>query len=321
MHQAWTNKFDLPAPIVAAIIDDDYSRGESEYSVTQLIDVPYRVAQVRRPAMADVEQDVSDRLYALEGKMLHHLLEHGVPKMDGPAAELVARLSPGMEHTQAEDRLFALDMGVKWSGQYDLYYQRNGDWWLEDHKRVSVNEFKVKRQEHHWEHQLNLLALLVRRHGGKVDRIAINCYYRDWSKAKAYYDRSGEYPPAQVQRLNLDLWPQEKQQEYLESRIRMHIMESNVPCTAEERWVSEEIWAVKMPGAARAMTGGLHKSLDAAEAFRHEQALKDPKKKAAIIEHREGGSLRCLLYCDAAKICPHWQSLTSGKYGGVIESS
>jgi hypothetical protein len=308
----YTNRTGLNPAIVAAIVDDDYSRGKADISVTQLLDAPYRVHQLSRPEINDVEVDVADSIYALFGKLIHSMLETGMPKVLGHKSAIIDRLCPGYDEIRYEDRLFTNDLGVTWSGQYDLLYRMGDKWFLEDHKVVSVDEFRVNRQESKWEQQLNLLALLVRRNGGEVHEVAINAYYRDWSKAKAHFDRTGEYPPSQHQRIPLALWSQERQQAFLDNRLQAHLKGYDTPCSPEERWAKPPKYAVVVPGASRASR--LLDSLDEAESWRHARRMdKKVGKKfaAAAIEKRDGGSLRCKLYCQAAPICPYWAELRS----------
>lgn len=312
MTRRWVNRSGLNPVVVAAVIDDDYDRGNSDLTVTQLLDAPYRVAQLRRPEMENVTADPVDRIYALFGKLIHSLLENGHPKMSGDKADIVNRLCPGYGEVNTEDRLYDEHMGIRWSGQYDLHYQRGTKWILEDHKVVSVDEFRINRQESKWEQQLNLLALLLRLNGKPIDDVAINCYYRDWSKAKAMFDRSGEYPKRQHVRVPFKLWSIQRQIAFLEDRITAHRLAANTPCTAEERWAKPAKWAVMVPGKSRASR--LLDTKDEAESWLHEKMM--DKKAArgfagASIEERPGVSLRCLAYCEAAEICPHWAELRS----------
>jgi len=303
----WTNETDLTPAAVAAIVDDDYTRGESWRSATQLIDAPYRVNQMERPEIEFVTADVSDKIYALFGKLIHSMLERGVEKIHGDNERLISNLCQGYEWVKTEDRLYATILGKVVSGQYDLYYRKDGRYVLEDHKVVGINEYKINRQQSKWEQQLNILAYLSRCNEHPVDEVAINCYYRDWSKAKAHFDRTGEYPKTQHMRVPLKCWTQERQRIYVEERVRLHAQSDPAPCSAEDRWASNAAWAVMLPGATKASR--VLDSQDEAEAWLHARVMDKKvggKFKAAKIEYRPGTSLRCMLYCEAAEICPFW---------------
>ena len=51
-----TNNFNLPDVVVSALTQDDYTKGKSNRSVTQLIDSP-QVAVLARENADDIEQD------------------------------------------------------------------------------------------------------------------------------------------------------------------------------------------------------------------------------------------------------------------------
>jgi hypothetical protein len=304
--------------IAAAIIHDDYDSGGSDYTVTQLIDAPYHVRQMTRPEMRDVEVDVVDRLYSLFGRSLHHILERGAQTFEeqrGSETELRS-LYPNHGFMSAEVRVFHEveyeGKTIKVSGQYDLYYKELHRFILEDHKIVSVDEYAHNRSEKKWEQQLNLLALLMRLNGKVVDEVAINCYYRDWSRAKAHFGKSVDYPKAQHLRVILPLWTLSRQNEFLKERLDYHMEYGDTPCSAEERWNKSGGYAVIPAGSPKAQK--VCATRDEAESYIGDKLMKaKPQDRSkwmlAEIEPREGTSLRCLLYCDAAPICPYWQKV------------
>ena len=93
----YTNHHNLPAALVAAVTNDAY-RGGGDISVTKLIDAPQRRVLGLRHA-ADIRVDVSERIWALLGQAVHHILERA-----------------GTD-TLVEQRLFADIGGWKLSGQ------------------------------------------------------------------------------------------------------------------------------------------------------------------------------------------------------------
>jgi hypothetical protein len=68
----WTNRFNLPSPIVKAVQRDTYNPGNSDVSVTRLI-LPPKIA-VLQHTYAIVE-DVSDGFFRMLGRCVHKLLE------------------------------------------------------------------------------------------------------------------------------------------------------------------------------------------------------------------------------------------------------
>ena len=56
-----TNKYGLPQPVVTALTRSEYSRGESNRSITQLIDAP-RVRILKQEHQEELTEDVSEKL-------------------------------------------------------------------------------------------------------------------------------------------------------------------------------------------------------------------------------------------------------------------
>ena len=337
----WTNRYGVSPIIAEAIMNDGYDPGDCDITVTSLIDSPYVRYQKSRPEFKDVEVEFSSMIYALLGKLVHGILETGMAGLgNDKIMDVIAATGIVYEDLDVEERLFAQDKGWTWSGQYDLYYSRrvNGEklWVLEDHKLCSVGEFSAQRGEDKWTKQLNLLALLCRRNGMPVDELAINAYFRDWSKMRAAHDRTNEYPPSQHQRILIDLWPQHVQQAYLEERIRKHQQNPPPPCSPEERWEREPKWRVLPRGAKRGrlfpsreeamsyidyVVGQLNDRLAAATEMKPTSkaglAAKQKKRaklkeeifniQTATVEPAGGIPIRCKFYCQAASICPAYQ--------------
>ena len=69
-----TNRFDLPDVIAKALQQDDYSRGDSERSVTQLIDSP-RIGILQREYDNEIEQDIVDFVWSRFGTAMHKMFE------------------------------------------------------------------------------------------------------------------------------------------------------------------------------------------------------------------------------------------------------
>lgn len=218
-----TNHYGLPAPLVNAIRNDAYSKGESDISVTQLVQPPQprKLLRGREPA-----EDASDRIWTLLGQAVHTILERAYP-----------------DTAITEKRLFTKVRGWIVSGQFDVY--DNGA--LSDYKVTSVYAREAKRE---WINQLNLLAALCRRNEMPVARVEIVAIYRDWRKKEAL---SEDYPQSQVAVLPVPLWAPEEAEAFLEDRVMVHQMEVPPPCTDEERWLSPEKWALMKKGQKRAI--------------------------------------------------------------------
>src|SRR6202142_1696526 len=70
----YTNKQNLPQPIVKAVTNDSYNSGDCDISVTSLLKPPQMLA-LERLHKDDLEEDVSDRIWSLLGQVIHGILE------------------------------------------------------------------------------------------------------------------------------------------------------------------------------------------------------------------------------------------------------
>jgi len=107
-----TNRTGLPQPIVDAIKADTYSRGEADISVTQLIDPPQKVWLEEQHA-DEIEQDVSDLIYILFGKLMHELLEKAETLM--PAEKRLFAKCGGWTISGGMDRIALMPLTRDWS--------------------------------------------------------------------------------------------------------------------------------------------------------------------------------------------------------------
>lgn len=295
-----TNKQGLPEAFVRAVERDPYNN-HGTLSVTTLIRPPQMV-RLERLHWDDIIEDVSDRVWTLFGQAGHAALERTY--QDG---DIVER------------RLFLEVDGVKISGQLDRLTK---DGVLADWKFTSVWAVMdcKKNFKPEWEQQLNMLAALVREHKkkksqpfneeidpfkywgeGELDwpdptalRIVAVC--RDWRQSEA--DRNEDYP-AKVEVLKAPLWPHDKAMEFLRKRVRLHSMESPIPCTDADRWAQPEKWAVMENGRKRALR--LLGSKEEAEQW----CLTNGYPKAEI-ERREPKYTRCEKYCSVAPFCQQY---------------
>jgi hypothetical protein len=280
-----TNRLNLPAAIVAAVTNDPYSRGEADISVTELIAPAQQRALMRRHA-AELEEDASDRLFALQGQLIHSLLERA--NVQHQLADI------------AERRLFADIAGWRVSGQLDNLILGD-DNVLQDYKYTSVWSVKNGAKDE-WIAQLNILRWLLDANDYvPPERLQIVAMLRDWSKPAAMRER--DYPPTAVAVLDVPVWPLAETLQYIVRRIFEHDAARNAlaegeapePCTAAERWERPTRWAVMQAGAKRAVK--LHDDASAA----HAHAATLPK---ARVEVRPGAAVRCEGYCAVAHLCP-----------------
>ena len=97
-----TNNYNVPEPLVTLASKEYYSKGASQYSVTELM-APPKVKRLREKYDAEIEQDVSDMLWSMLGSALHVVMERGQT-----------------EGYISEERIFAKVDDVTVSGAIDL---------------------------------------------------------------------------------------------------------------------------------------------------------------------------------------------------------
>lgn len=271
-----TNELNLPEAIHRACANDDYTRGESDISVTQLI-APAQKRVLTQENSDSITEDCSNMLWALMGKAMHKILEDGAD-----------------ENSLREDRLYADFGNYRISGQFDRYDMASAI--LQDYKFSSVWEY-IHGLKFEREAQLNLLAWLMRENGTRVEGLEVVFLFRDWSKSKAKFDSS--YPQHQIVAVPVRMWSDEELLMYLDERIQDHFY--NVPeCSDEDRWAKPTVYAHMREGRKSAVK--LHKTEEDALAAVEEDAK-------GYLEVRHGENTRCEHYCSAAPFCAQFKAL------------
>lgn len=300
----YTNHYNLSPEVVRAITKDYYTvEGEkpSDYSVTDLIN-PIQLTTLKKNFPNDlVVRDVVDLFYSFLGNLSHHILETSHHK----------------DHqSTAEERIYIEIDGVIVSGKIDCYQHKA---LIDGVQRVpQVRDYKttkvwnVMKGEHsQWELQTNLYSLLLREDNKPVEKIFITCILFDWKKNETY--KQG-YPVAPIIDIEINLWGQEDQMNYLKERVRnLEIakklnpdeLSKEFPCSQEDMWQRFKDYAIIKQGADRAT-----KTFDDYAAARsHFDETKSISDKTHTIERRVSARRRCFEFCDAAKICEQHKKL------------
>jgi hypothetical protein len=265
-----TNKLGLPEPIVQAVMHDPYESGGSDYTATSLLK-PARMAQLEREV--ELEQDASDRLYSLQGQMMHLILER--------AGDALSK-----DGYIVETRYMSEFGKFEVSAQIDMFDPKTGI--LSDYKYTSVWAVKHGLKPEH-RMQLNLQAELLRRNGHIVNKAEVVLLLRDWSA-----ERHEGQP---VVKQEVDLMSSDEVVAWVEERIKAHeAAKLSLPrCTDEERW-SHPTYAV---------TNGLNvaRALRVFDTLPEAQAFVAASGKALEITRRPGRPVRCMRYCPARSVC------------------
>jgi hypothetical protein len=275
---------------MALASDDQYSKGESDYSVTEILSPP-RINRLRKKHYTEMQSDVSDMIWMLLGTALHVVAERSV--VDG--------------HTN-EERLFLTVDDIILSGAIDL--QRN------DHDGTVITDYKftsawsLMHDKPEWIQQQNIYRYIYEKvKKTPVKGLQICAFIRDFSRRKAQSDSS--YPQATIQVIEIPMWTMDETEAYIKARIEMH-RESKVNadwdeelplCSEEERWMRDTTYAVKKDGRKTAVRV-FDNEVEAQELLASMTA-----KDKAFVEVRKGEAVRCTgNYCGVSKWCSQFQS-------------
>lgn len=285
-----TNRLGLPRAVVAAVENDPYTRGSSDISVTQLVQPPF---QRKLRTETEIIEDVSDRIWSLVGQVGHGIVERAYPDA---YTEDCKKLTPAEAYKKygvvAERRLFMPVNNWIVSGQFDVIE----DGRLEDYKFTSVWSV-IGETKPEWIAQLNLLRILAKHEGIKVDKLGILAVLRDWAKGKA---NGADYPKHQIQRIDIPVWSDDQAEAYLFDRVLAHQSANPSVCTDEERWKRADVFAVMKVGRKSAVK--LHDSFEDADAHATQLGA------GHSVVKRPGGYGRCQDYCNVSHVCPAMQS-------------
>lgn len=294
----YTNNHNLPAALHDAIVNDDYSKGDSEYSVTELITHP-RIVILQRLNRDHIVVDIADRIPSLLGKVLHKICE-GAAK-------------PG-EIT--EERFFATVEGVKISGQVDLQIPKDdGTWEINDYKLTSV--YSVMSEKIEWEQQLNMYAHLARLNGKEVSALKIIAIMKDWQRK--FVGLKAGYPQAQAVVVNIPVWPAAEQARFVAERVVLHRKAARAVdeagsvdyCSDGDRWLRDTKWALMKEGRQSAV-----KLYDNQESAERDLAAGAGDR----IDFRPGTPTRCVGdYCLVSRWCAQHQRWLSESGGPAPE--
>jgi hypothetical protein len=279
-----TNKFGLPK-VMFDVLSKVYPQKPNRLSVTRLIDSPY-LNNLLTKHWDELEEDVSDKLWALLGKSVHYVLEKG--------ADL---------NSFAEEKIEIEYNGVTIAGITDNYHEKI----ISDYKVTSVWHW-ILGDGKDYENQLNCNAWLWRKKGYEVTGLVVHAILRDWQQSKAGED----YPPIPFATRQIPLWTFEQQTQYIEERIKLHTQPDPPPCTPEERWEKKPTFAVMKKGRKSALRV-LDTKEQAEEWMSNEEPLQPKGSSNLSIVERKGGCIRCESYCPVRNICPANKEQNNGR--------
>jgi hypothetical protein len=232
----------------------------------------------------DLEDDVSDRIWAIFGAAVHSLME-----------------SEGESDFAEQDISFPVG-GITVTGRVDNYDMENGI--IFDYKTASV--WKVKFEDFDdWHRQGMIYAWLLAKNGFKAEKCRFIALLKDHSKSDASRDRA--YPPNPVYVYEFDVTFDRlaKIEAFIFERVGEYLKNAEKPdneippCDRQQRWQSPTTYAVKKAGRKKAVRV-LYTEESAAEFLK-------TVDKSHCVEKRVGESVRCKSYCLCREFCNFYQ--------------
>jgi hypothetical protein len=286
-----TNLFDIPHAFTVFEEKNAYSKGDSDISVTTLIDSP-QIRVLKEAYDDELTEDISDRIMSILGTALHNILESGARDVD-----------------IVERRLYAEVDGTTISGAIDLFEYMYTDedkkphYRLADYKSLSGNALVFNPDgKIEWFRQLNCYNWLAHKNGFVIDELEIVAIIRDWNHAAVR--RSSSFPKKAVQRIPIKMWSLAETEKYIAGRVKVHTSPSVGECSESERWsngAQYAVFKVKRDGSLPERAARVFKSSFDAEAFIMEKGI-----KGTVIE-RPSVDTRCVgNYCQVSQYCEQY---------------
>ena len=270
-----TNKMGLPEALVQAVSTQKHNK-EGQFSATTLLKGACETVLTKRH-WDEIEVDASESIWSVFGTATHSIFEK---QKDNTFKE--EQFSVPVGNSVVTGRV----------DSYDLETETIVDWKTASVWKVQFNDFSD------WYKQGMVYAWLMKKSGLNVKRCRFIALLKDHSKSKAR--QSAEYPQSPVHIYQFDVT--DKALQDIETFITNKVQELElaekvedeklVPCTAEERWATEDKWAVMKNGRKTALK--LCNTKEEAEQY----------AGGDYIEFRQGESKKCEDYCNVCQWCP-----------------
>lgn len=332
----YTNKYNLPQGIYDALVDDDYSIGSADYSISQLNSPPQqrRLIQLNSD---NITVDISTEIWKLLGTSVHYILQKSQEihiatqselrlgairelflkeENDPPIKdikEILNKVFPVPQihkNTLTEERIYMRLGGKVIGGKPDRIELHPNSIKIEDYKVTSV--WKILKHDYRdWEFQLNAYALLADYNNIKVDSLQVNAILKDWKKFEFEQQRDVNYPEHPIAVVSIPLWNfidtttlllnKISEHELLKSVTDAALLYSLRPCSNEDKWHGEDKYAVMKEGGKRASA-----VFDTdTEAWEYISGRADGVYR---VEPRLGEDKRCEEFCLAKPFCAQYKA-------------
>jgi len=279
-----TNKHNLPEGFVKAVSTEKHN-AEDSLSATTLIHGIKEIILTDR-YWDSLEDDVSDRIWAIWGQAVHSLME-----------------SEGENEFTEQEMVYKVgDITV--TGRIDSYDMKHGV--INDYKTAPVIKVKLGNFTE-WHLQGMIYAWLLTKNNFLAKHCRFIALLKDHSKPEvlrdSQYPKSPvylyEFPVTKQGLFKIGIYIKDKISEY--QRCIALDDDAIPPCTPEERWDRPSTYAVMKSGQKRAVK--LFKTKEEAD------VLANAKGDNHYVEYRKGESVKCSSYCLCKHYCNFYQDL------------
>ena len=267
-----------------------------DYSATEIISPPRLVALQNRYPDDSKKISMMRSTASLIGTGVHAYIEK--------------LMKPWASKYSLEQTLTTEICGKTLSGTYDILVNDNT---LVDVKTCKTWKLIFDPEMKEWVEQQNIYAWMLKKSGINIGSLNILAIFLDWQEGMIV--RSKKYPREPMQIFPLEIWPEEKTEDFIKEKLDTHLMcegldDDNLPpCTPEERWerfpegVTKKFAIMKSAKAARAARV-LTTKKDAIEFCKTSKNL----SSESFVEIRYAQRTRCDKYCNVNSRCNHYQT-------------
>lgn len=298
----------IPLSDAVGVHRNNYDSGDTDYSVTTLLDPP-RVVHLNKRHLSKCDMFVKEQLSSFIGTAIHQYFEFCLRQVvDKPYKY------------EMEQRLFTVVLDRKISGMYDLVkIDENDNRDMTDYKTTSCWKARFGDMND-WTAQQNIYRLLYWIKNKKGLRtIRVVAIYLDWSiNNKMRYGKG--YPNEKSIEYTLPVWGMKKTMEYLEERVGLMKQYEKTPddslpkCTWEEMWCKEDKCAVIADNRKNALR--VLPNEKAAEEWLNTYLASDNCKHNVLQLHldlRSSVRTRCEHWCPVNKYCNQYHEYLKSK--------
>ena len=278
-----TNKLGLPQAFVDAVSVERHNQ-KGCYSATTLLHGACETILTER-YYDELEVDASDSVWAVFGTAVHSIMEK-------------------QDTNTIKEEFYSVDvLNSKVTGRVDSYDPETKT--LHDFKTASC--YKVIYQDFDdWKKQGLIYSWLMKKCGVEVKACEFIALLKDHSKSKARIDSNYPQLPTYIYRFDVIAEDLEEIEKFIYSKVEQLEAESKLedseltPCNNEERWATEDKWAV--------MKNGRKTALKVCSTKKEAQEY-IANNGGDTIEFRAGESKKCADYCICKDFCPFYKSL------------